>query len=338
MADRSGNDRRRRSGLPLAWLVLLILVPLAGPAPSAAGPYREYEIRFIGEASPLGKSPSDADLINAVAWTMSNKLDLPFPVGTKAYIYVNQATFVDGLIQIAGEERQQAWDKGRFAAGVATRVGLFLRGDHLARMHLLARTGLFAHELTHVSQHKLAEGGRGGAAMWILEGHADWVKFQVLELLGLRQYRESRDEIVRSIITSKMPVKFFPDLQVLATSAGWVRVDESARRPIHVWPGVPRGGLAHRALWERQGARVPRTVRASGRASRTLAHGVPDSVSPVRRRVPLTTGGPALRRRGAFWHFSPKIGSPPGLRTRCGDTSVNSSGRGGILWTAHRDE
>src|SRR2546430_14515489 len=83
---------------------------------------------------------------------------------------------------------------------------------------------------------------------------------------------------------------------------------------------------------------LPISVRASGRASRTLAHGVPDSVSPVRRRVPLTTGGPALRRRGAFWHFSPKIGSPPGLRTRCGDTSVNSSGRGGILWTAHRDE
>src|SRR2546425_8716707 len=145
MADRSGNDRRRRSGLPLAWLVLLILVPLAGPAPSAAGPYREYEIRFIGEASPLGKSPSDADLINAVAWMMSNKLDLPFPVGTKAYIYVNQATFVP---------------------------------------------------------------------------------------------------------------------------------PESARRPSHVWPGVPRGGLAHRALWERQAPRVPRTVRASGRASRTLADGV----------------------------------------------------------------
>jgi len=221
MADRSGNGRRRRSELRLAWLVLLTLGALAGPAPSAAGPYREYEIRFIGEASPLGKSPSDADLINAVAWTMSNKLDLPFPVGTKAYIFVNQATFVDGLIQIAGEERQQAWDKGRFAAGVATRVGLFLRGDHLARMHLLARTGLFAHELTHVSQHKLAEGGRGGAAMWILEGHADWVKVQALDLLGFRPYRESRDEIVRSIIGSKMPVKFFPDLEVLATNAGW---------------------------------------------------------------------------------------------------------------------
>src|SRR5438309_11379556 len=123
MADRSGNDRRRRSGLPLAWLVLLILVPLAGPAPSAAGPYREYEIRFIGEAAPLGKSPSDADLINAAAWTRSNKVDPPLPVGTRAYIYVNQATFVDGLIQIAGEERQQAWANGPLAGCVATAVG-----------------------------------------------------------------------------------------------------------------------------------------------------------------------------------------------------------------------
>src|SRR2546425_11450627 len=100
----------------------------------------------------------DADLINAVAWTMSNKLDLPFPVGTKAYIYVNQATFVDGLIQIAGEEHEQAWDKGRFAA--------------------LARAELFAHELTHVSQHTLV-------------------------LLGLRQFLEARDEIDRTIISSK---------------------------------------------------------------------------------------------------------------------------------------
>src|SRR3989449_11713957 len=125
---------------------------------------------------------------------MSNKLDRPFPAGTKAYSYVNQVTLVDGLIQIAGEKREEAWDKGRFAAGVATRVGLFLRGDHLARMHLLARTGLFAHELTHVSQHKLAEGGRGGAALWMLEGPADSVKLQGLELLGLRQDRASREE------------------------------------------------------------------------------------------------------------------------------------------------
>src|SRR3989449_5247286 len=162
----------------------LAALALAGPAQSAAAPYREYEIGFSGEASPLGKSPSDAELINAVAWIMSNKLGLPFPTGIKAYIYVNQATLVDGLIQIAGEKREEAWDKGRFAAGVATRAGLFLRGDHLAEMHLLGRAGLFAHELTHVSQRVLADGGRGGGAPWVVGGPAALGQGPGLVLVG----------------------------------------------------------------------------------------------------------------------------------------------------------
>src|SRR5437867_8868356 len=156
----------------------LAALALAGPAQSAAAPYREYEIGFSGEASPLGKSPSDAELINAVAWIMSNKLGLPFPTGIKAYIYVNQATLVDGLIQIAGEKREEAWDKGRFAAGVATRAGLFLRGDHLAGCHWWGRGGLLAHERPQVGKGSLAEGGRAGAARGILGAPADGARAQ----------------------------------------------------------------------------------------------------------------------------------------------------------------
>lgn len=203
--------------------VLLALIAVAvGAGQGAAAPYREYEIRFTGEApAPLDGNPSDVDVINMAAWLMRNKLDLPFPEVTRAYIYVNEATLVDGLIRIAGEKSEAAWDKGRFATGVASRASIFLRGDHLSRMHLQARAGLFAHELTHVSQLKMAEGGRSRAAQWILEGHADWVKFQVLDLLGVRSYGTSRAEIVRSIVTSATPVKFFPDLQALAGNAGW---------------------------------------------------------------------------------------------------------------------
>jgi len=206
------------------WRVVVMLPAMlaAVACSSTAAPYREYEIRFEGAARPpLDESPSDEELIDAIAWLMSHQLDLPFPEAIKAYVYVNEATLVDGLVKIAGEKSDDAWDRGRFAAGVATRRGLFLRGDYLARMHLVGRAGLFAHELAHVSQSKLRDGGRGRAAQWILEGHADWVKLRVLDLLGYQGYGQSRDEIVRSVVGSSTPITLFPDLRALASNARW---------------------------------------------------------------------------------------------------------------------
>jgi hypothetical protein len=208
------------NGSPPVLVVLLIW--LAGCA-ALAGPYREYEIRFERAAPPaLGASPSDEELINATAWLIRHKLALPFPPAIKAYVYVNEATLVDGLIQVAGDSRDEAWDKGRYAAGVAARNGLFLRGDYLARMPLAGRAGLFAHELAHVSQTRLRAGGRGRAAQWLLEGHADWVKMRVLDLLRYRSYAESREDVVRTVVGSSTPVILFPDLRQLAQNDAWV--------------------------------------------------------------------------------------------------------------------
>ena len=202
--------------------LVALLVGLAGCA-ALSGPYQEYEIRFDGGApAALGQSPTDQELVNAVAWLIRHKLELPFPPAIKAYVYVNQATLVDGLVKVAGDNTDDAWDKGRYAAGVAARSGLFLRGDYLARMHRAGRAGLFAHELAHVSQAQLREGGRGRAAQWILEGHADWVKVRVLDLLRYRSYADSRDLIVRTVVGSSTPVKLFPDLQALARNSEWV--------------------------------------------------------------------------------------------------------------------
>lgn len=202
-----------------------LLVALAAVAcASLTTPHRVYEIRFQGETPPaIPANPSDPELIDAIAWLLMHKLELPLPETVKAYVYVNEATLVDGLIKIAGDKPGDAWDRGRFAAGVATRQGLFLRGDYVARMHLVGRAGLFAHELAHVSQSKLREGGRGRAAQWLEEGHADWVKFQVLELLGYRPYAESRAEIVRSVLGSTTPITLFPDLRELASNVRWTR-------------------------------------------------------------------------------------------------------------------
>ncbi|MGH7304133.1 MAG: hypothetical protein ACRELZ_12630, partial [Candidatus Rokuibacteriota bacterium] len=74
----------------------------------------------------------------------------------------------------------------------------------------------------HVSQSRLREGGPGRAAQWILEGHADWVKMRVLDLLHYRSYAESRDHVVRTVVGSPTPITLFPNLRELARNDAWV--------------------------------------------------------------------------------------------------------------------
>jgi hypothetical protein len=205
--------------------VLTLSAVLATACSSLFAPYRQYDIRFDAQATrPLGENSSDSEFLDSIASLMRNRLDLPFPPDMKAYVYVNQAAFVDGLVEIAGETSDDAWEQ-RFAFGYASRAGLFLRGDLLARMNLLGRASLVAHELTHISQNRLREGGRGRPAQWILEGHAEWVKFKVVDLLGYRAYAESRDIMMRAALGATITA--FPDLSTLATNPAWL---ESTRR------------------------------------------------------------------------------------------------------------
>ena len=206
-------------------LVLALSAVLATACSGLVAPYRQYEIRFDAPAPPrLGGSPSDSELLDSIAWLMHNRLDLPFPTDTVAYVCVNQAAFVDGLVKIAGETPDVAWER-RSAFGFATPSGLFLRGDYLVRMNLSGRAALFAHELTHVSQDRLRQGGRGRPAQWFLEGHAEWVKFRVVDLLGYRAYAESRDIMMRAAVAST--IDLFPDLGALTNNAAWL---EATRR------------------------------------------------------------------------------------------------------------
>ena len=79
------------------------------------------------------------------------------------------------------------------------------------------------HELAHLSQQDLARHRDERLPVWMLEGHADWVAFQVLDLLGLQAYTESREGIVRSVTGAVTPVEHFPDLDTLADHESWNR-------------------------------------------------------------------------------------------------------------------
>ena len=119
------------------------------------------------------------------------------------------------------------WRSVPAAAGVATRVGVFLRGDYLARAPLRRRVTVVAHELAHLWQQDAAKDREDRLPVWMLEGHADWVAFQVLELLGIQTYSVSRAVVARSVLGSVTPVEHFPDLDVLADHPSWNRSSRS---------------------------------------------------------------------------------------------------------------
>lgn len=203
----------------MVWVIVVLLL-LSGCG--ASTPHRTIALAFEGQApTSLGHDPDEVRIAQVVAQLIRDRFDMPFPEGTMIRVYVNQATFAEGLAQDGGHVSDDAWDRSRVAAAIASRHGLFVRGDIVNGMRLTDKIGLFAHELTHVSQMEMRRGGRGAPAHWIREGHADWVKYQTLELLHMRPYAESREEVKRSIRHSRTAIRFFPPLNELARGDRW---------------------------------------------------------------------------------------------------------------------
>jgi len=203
-----------------------LIVPLGALALltgcATPGPYRTMSVVFDEPApATLGTDLDELHIAQVVARLLRDRLDLPFPQTTTVRVYVNQTTFAEGLVRDGAQIRDEAWDRARVGIAVASPQGLFLRGDLLAAMRLSERVGVIAHELAHVSQMEMSRGGPSTPASWILEGHADWVKYQVFELLGMRTYSESREEIKRTILRARTPIRFFPPLGDLAGADRW---------------------------------------------------------------------------------------------------------------------
>lgn len=202
------------------WIALAAAAAMV--AACASGPYARTTLTFDGRVPTVGFGDADdLTVARVAAQLLHDTVGLPFPDGTVVHLYQNQATFAEGLIRDAALDRDDAWDKSRFAGAVATPRGLFFRADHLVSMRLLDRIAIMAHELAHVSQMEMGRGGRFAAAVWIREGHAEWAKFQVLDRLGIRSYADSREEVRRALVRSTTPVAFFPRLDALTNTPDW---------------------------------------------------------------------------------------------------------------------
>lgn len=208
--------------------ILLSVAALSSPSAAVAACQR-HEIGF-GSAAPgtLGPGASHSELIDAAASVIRDTLGLPFAKSHQAYVCSDETAFTEALLRNFGVGAVGGdWGIVPSAAGVATRVGVFLRGDFLDRVNLHRRVTVVAHELAHLAQQELVGPREDRLPVWLLEGHADWVAFKVLDRLKLRTYEESRTVVARSIAGAVTPLEHFPDLDALATSATWNRSTRS---------------------------------------------------------------------------------------------------------------
>jgi hypothetical protein len=222
---------RRRVSIVVA--LLLTLAAVGGPSQArAAAPCQKHQIRPDGEAPlSLRDNPTNGDLIDGVAALVRDRLGLPLPAASTAYVCPDEAALTEEILRNLGVGGLRAWGSMSGALGIATRVGIFLRGDYLGRADLAGRVAVVAHELAHMSQTQLARSGQREIPSWIMEGHAEWVAFRVLDVLGLRPYGVSRDRVALSLVASKTPIKLFPDLSELtARTLGtrWVELGHAA--------------------------------------------------------------------------------------------------------------
>jgi hypothetical protein len=137
------------------------------------------------------------DAVDAIVAVMTDDLHMPVPrTSVTLYFYPYREAFAQGLTDQFNTDPTlaRAIAKTAFGRIRQTKEGKrFLVNDEiLDALKWPERIHVLAHELTHVVQYELAEGRLAGD-LWLIEGLADWIGYQVLEVLGLDTFSRRKD-------------------------------------------------------------------------------------------------------------------------------------------------
>jgi hypothetical protein len=129
------------------------------------------------------------DAVDAIVSVMTEDLQLPIPrTSFTLYFYPYREAFAQGLTEQFNTDPTLARVIAKSALGrirqTAEGKQFLVNEEILAGLKWPERIHVLAHELTHIVQYELADGRLAGD-LWLIEGFADWVAYQVLEVLGL---------------------------------------------------------------------------------------------------------------------------------------------------------
>jgi hypothetical protein len=176
-------------GGPIA-LIMVVALSL-GPVDASRYPRRapHADVRW---ALVVNGAPAEAAaLLRRVARILDVELGLPLPARIVARVYDGPAHFNEGLVTDAAVSVEHAAELAQFAIGAAVPGEILVLAPAGVRRSTVDWPRLIAHELTHLAQIELAATDTG-PAQWLREGMAEWVAYQVLQRLGLDDFRMRR--------------------------------------------------------------------------------------------------------------------------------------------------
>jgi hypothetical protein len=159
--------------------------------------------------------------VDAIVSVMTQNLQIPMPATSLTmYFYPNREAFAQGLTERYRTDPTLARDIAQTALGrlrqTADGKQLLVNEEILVDLRWPERIHVLAHELTHVAQYELA-GGKLAGELWLLEGMADWVAYQVLEALGLDTFDRRKEVKLTQIKQESWP----PSLADMTSTQDW---------------------------------------------------------------------------------------------------------------------
>jgi len=129
------------------------------------------------------------EAVDAIVSVMTEDLQIPLrKTSFTLYFYPYREAFAEGLTEKFHTDPTVAREIAQSALGRIrqTKEGkqLLVNEEMLGSLNWPTRIHVLAHELTHIAQYELAQGGLRGD-LWFIEGSADWVAYRVLEILGM---------------------------------------------------------------------------------------------------------------------------------------------------------
>jgi hypothetical protein len=150
------------------------------------------------------------EAVDAIIAVMTETIQLPVPsTSFTLYFYPHQEAFAQGLTDRFGTDPAFARDIAKSALGRIrqTKAGkqLLVNGEMMNDLRWPERIHVLAHEITHIVQYELA-GGKLAGDLWLIEGFADWVAYQVLEALGLDTFSRRKQLQITQIKRNPGPL------------------------------------------------------------------------------------------------------------------------------------